>query len=172
MKRLVLVLFFLTFVSGVAFAQNNLKSGVYYVDIQRVINESEKGKQAKALIESKIKSAKEKLKKMYDEIEKLKEELKSSALSKEARTQKETLLQQKIRDYHRFQQDTQIEIANLEQRYTEEIVNDVIKIIREYRQEKGIPVIVEKREAGIIAGDPAYDLTQEIIKLYNQRTRK
>ena len=76
MKRLVLVLFFLTFVSGVAFAQNNLKSGVYYVDIQRVINESEKGKQAKALIESKIKSAKEKLKKMYDEIEKLKEELK------------------------------------------------------------------------------------------------
>jgi outer membrane protein len=172
MKRLVLVLFFLTFVSGVAFAQNNLKSGVYYVDIQRVINESEKGKQAKALIESKIKSAKEKLKKMYDEIEKLKEELKSSALSKEARTQKETLLQQKIRDYQRFQQDTQIEIANLEQRYTEEIVNDVIKIIREYRQEKGIPVIVEKREAGIIAGDPAYDLTQEIIKLYNQRTRK
>ena len=172
MKRLVLVLFFLTFVSGVAFAQNNLKSGVYYVDIQRVINESEKGKQAKALIESKIKSAKEKLKKMYDEIEKLKEELKSSALSKEAITQKETLLQQKIRDYQRFQQDTQIEIANLEQRYTEEIVNDVIKIIREYRQEKGIPVIVEKREAGIIAGDPAYDLTQEIIKLYNQRTRK
>ena len=84
----------------------------------------------------------------------------------------ELLLQQKIRDLRRFRQDAQIEIVNLEKQYTAEIINDVVKIIRDYREKKGIPVIVEIRESGIIAADPKYDLTDTIIKLYDKQTEQ
>ncbi len=147
----------------------NQTFAIYYVDMQRIINESNKGKQAKSLLESKIQKAKDKIKKMEEEIKKIKEELKSPVLSKQAKSEKETQLQQKIRDLQRFKQDAQIEIANLEKQYTMEIINDVVKLIKKYRKEKNIPMIVEVREAGIIAGDPKYDLTDKIINLYNKQ---
>jgi len=148
------------------------KFAVYYVDMQKVINESAKGKQAKSLLESKLSKAKEKIKAMQEEIEKLKKELSSPALSKEAKEKKETQLQQKIRELQRYQQDVQIEVANLEKKYTFEIINEVVKLIQEYRKQNNIPMIIELRESGIIAADPKYDLTDKIIKLYDQQAGK
>ncbi len=145
---------------------------VYYVDMQRIINESSKGKQAKSLLEAKIAKAKAKIESMKKAIEAIKKELQSPALSKEAKDKKETQLEQKIRELQRYQQDAQIEIANLEKKYTLEIINEVVKLIKSYQKENHIPMIVEVREAGIIAADPKYDLTSTIIKLYDQQAGK
>ncbi|SMO45687.1 periplasmic chaperone for outer membrane proteins Skp [Balnearium lithotrophicum] len=151
----------------------NVKNfAVYYVDMQKIINESNKGKQAKSLIESKINQAKSKIEKMRKEIEKIKQELQSPVLSKQEKEKKEDLLQQKIRDLQRFQQDAQMEVANLERKYTTEIIKEVVKLIQNYRKEKNIPMIVEVREAGVIAADEKYDLTDRIIKLYNEQAGK
>jgi len=180
MDRFIKLLILFAVLCGVAFGAEAKKESsppqssfaIYYVDMQRVINESGKGRQAKSLLESKIATAKKKIKQMEQEINKLKEELKSPVLSNQARAEKETKLQQKIRDLRRFRQDAQIEIVNLEKQYTAEIINDVVKIIRDYREKKGIPVIVEIRESGIIAADPKYDLTDTIIKLYDKQTEQ
>jgi len=145
---------------------------VYYVDMQKIVNESAKGKQAKSLLEAKIAKAKKKIQALQKEIEKIKKELSSPALSKEAKEKKETELQQKIRELQRYQQDAQIEIANLEKKYTFEIISEAVKVIKAYQKEHKIPMIVEAREAGIIAADPKYDLTDTIIKLYNQQAGK
>ncbi len=151
----------------------NVKNfAVYYVDMQKIINESNKGKQAKSLIESKINQAKSKIEKMRKEIEKIKQELQTPVLSKQEKEKKEDLLQQKIRDLQRFQQDAQMEVANLERKYTAEIIKEVVKLIQNYRKEKNIPMIVEVREAGVIAADEKYDLTDRIIKLYNEQAGK
>ena len=66
----------------------------------------------------------------------------------------------------------QIEIANLEKQYTTEIIKEVVNLINNYQKEKKIPMIVEMREAGIIAADPKYDLTKTIIKLYNEQAKQ
>ncbi len=145
---------------------------VYYVDMQRIINESDKGKQAKALLEKQIAQAKEKIKEMQKEIEKLKQKLNSPVLSKEEKSKLEEELQQKIRDLQRYQQDEQIKIMNLEQKYTMQIIKEVVKLIKNYQKEKHLPMIVDVREAGIIAASPKYDLTSTIIKLYNQQVGK
>jgi outer membrane protein len=151
----------------------NVKNfAVYYVDMQKIINESNKGKQAKSLIESKINQAKSKIEKMRKEIEKIKQELQTPVLSKQEKEKKEDLLQQKIRDLQRFQQDAQMEVANLERKYTAEIIKEVVKLVQNYRKEKNIPMIVEVREAGVIAADEKYDLTDRIIKLYNEQAGK
>jgi len=143
---------------------------VYYVDVQKIFSESNKGRQAKSILESKLAQANEKIKQMEEEINKLKEELKSPVLSQQAKTEKENQLQQKIRDLQRFKQDAQLEIMNLEKKYTMEILREIEKLIKEYRKKNNIPMIVELRGAGIIDADPKYDLTDEIIKLYNEKT--
>jgi len=152
--------------------QKSQQFAVYYVDMQKIVNESAKGKQAKSLLEAKISKAKNRIKALQQEIEKIKKELSSPALSKEAKEKKETELQQKIRELQRYQQDVQIEIANLEKKYTFEIISEAVKVIKAYQKEHNIPMIVEAREAGIIAADPKYDLTDKIIKLYNQQAGK
>ncbi len=145
---------------------------VYYVDMQKIINESVKGKQAKSLLESKIAQAKKKIEEMKKEIEEIKQKLKSPVISKQEKSKLEDELQQKLRDLQRFQQDEQLKIMKLEQKYTMELIQEVVKLIRNYQKEKNIPMIVEVHDAGIIAASPKYDLTEKIIKLYNQQAEK
>ena len=144
---------------------------VYYVDLQEVLMESNKGKQAKAVIKSKIQTFRKELDKLKKEIQQIQNELKSPVLSKKARTEKENLLQQKILTYQQKQQEAQQQIAELEDKYTREILDEVVKLIRKYRKEKNIPMIVDKRTAGIISADPKYDLTKTIINLYNRESK-
>ncbi|WP_457677664.1 OmpH family outer membrane protein [Thermovibrio sp.] len=156
-----------------AFAKERTVSqfAVYFVDMQKIVNQSAKGKQAKSLLKGKIAKAKKKIKELEKEIKQIKNELQSPALSKEAKEKKENLLQQKIRELQRYQQDAQIEIANLERKYTMEIINEAVKVIKNYQKSHHIPMIVEAREAGIIAADPKYDLTQTIIDIMNKQAQ-
>ena len=167
MKKLIFFLVFLV-VFGTAKAEN---FAIYYVNMQKILNNSAKGKQAKSILESKVREVQEKIKRMQQEIENLKKELSSPVLSAKARTEKENQLQQKIRDLQRFQQDSRADIANLERQYTYQIINDVVKLINNYRKEQNIPYIVEKSEAGIVSADPKYDITDKIIKLYDSQVK-
>ncbi len=168
MRKLVILLAVL-FTIGTARSET---FSIYYVNMQKILNNSAKGKQAKSILESKVREVQEKIKRMQQEIENLKKELSSNpVLSAKARTEKENQLQQKIRDLQRFQQDSRAEIANLERQYTYQIINDVVKLIDNYRKENNIPYIVEKSEAGIISADPKYDITDKIIKIYDSQVK-
>ncbi len=160
-----------TFTPSLAATKKQVKPfAVYYVDLQEILINSNKGKQAKSVINAKYQQFSKKLKKLRDEIQKLRQELKSPVLSKQARMKKENLLQQKILTYQQEQQNAQQQIAELENKYTQEILREVIKVVQNYRKEKGIPMIVDKRTAGIISADPKYDLTKTIINLYNKES--
>ncbi|ADU97215.1 OmpH family outer membrane protein [Thermovibrio ammonificans] len=150
-------------------AAEAVKYEVYFVNLQRALNESNKGKQARALIDAKIAKAKQKLKQMEAEVRKLQKELQSPVLSQTEKDKKELELQKKLSQIRQFKQETQLEIAQLEQKYTNQILKELVELIRKYRKEKNIPVILDPREAGVIAADPKLDLTDTIIKLYNQQ---
>lgn len=177
MKRLIVAVTLFSLVTGgdaVAAKDKGAQTQqfvVYYVNMQEVINESNKGQQAKAILQSKVAKVREEIKKKEESIKKLEEELKSPILSAQAKADKETQLQQEELDLKRYRQDKEIEISNLEKQYTVEIIKDVVNVVSNYQKEKKIPMIVESREAGIIAADPRYDLTKTIIKLYNQQSK-
>ncbi|WP_456397501.1 OmpH family outer membrane protein [Desulfurobacterium sp.] len=141
---------------------------VYYIDMQKILNESFQGKKAKTELESKIKEANSKLKKLQDEIEQIKKELSSPLISKKMKQEKENEIQTKILQYRQIQQESQKLLTQLQRELTSKIVNDVFKIVKQYRKAHHIPMIVEKNEAGIISADPKYDLTDKILKLYSR----
>ncbi|NIA10812.1 MAG: OmpH family outer membrane protein, partial [Nitrospiraceae bacterium] len=144
---------------------------LYFVDMQKVINQSTKGKQARNILESKVATYRQKIENMNTEIQKIKQELSNPILSQKSKTEDENKLQEKIADLQKFEQDAKIDISNLERQYTQEIVVDVLKIVDRYRKQNKIPMIVEKNEAGILSADPRYDLTDTIIKIYNKQVK-
>ncbi|WP_457568114.1 OmpH family outer membrane protein [Desulfurobacterium sp.] len=141
---------------------------IYYIDMQKIVNESPQGKKAKAELESKIKTAESKLKKLAKEIEQLKKDLSSPLISEKTKQEKENEIQTKILQYRQLQQESQKLLSQLQRELTSKIVEDVFRVVKKYRQKHNIPMIVEKNEAGIISADPRYDITEKILKLYSR----
>ncbi|WP_457569395.1 OmpH family outer membrane protein [Desulfurobacterium sp.] len=141
---------------------------VYYIDMQKIINESPQGKKAKTELESKIQKAESKLKKLAQEIEQIKKDLSSPLISQKTKQEKENEIQTKILQYRQLQQESQKLLSQLQRELTSKIVDDVFKVVKQYRKTHHIPMIVEKNEAGIISADPKYDLTDKILKLYSR----
>src|SRR3990170_4180598 len=55
---------------------------------------------------------------------------------------------------------------------TQKILQEIQGIVERFGKQKGFLFIAEKRSSGLIYGDPESDVTDEIIKLYDQEHAK
>jgi outer membrane protein len=145
-----------------------------YVDVQRVLVRSTAGVAAreqlerdKATMQKDVDARRAELEKLRDEIEK-----KGLVLSGDARREKEETLQRKVRDLRRTAEDLEKELQRKEQQATQKILQEVTGVIERVGKERGFLLIVERRSAGVIYGDAEADITEEIIKLYDQEKAK
>jgi outer membrane protein len=108
------------------------------------------------------------------EVEKLREELdkKGLVLSADAKREKEETLQRKVRDLRRLVDDFQKELERKEQGLTQRILQDLSGLIERFGKDRGYLLILEKRGASVIYGDAEADVTEEIIKVYDQEKAK
>ncbi len=171
-KKVFFVLLF--FLSGLLAGQASgasLKIG--YVDLQKVINESEAGKAAREEFSQEIKKRQAEVNRRQKEIKDLQEEYskKATVLKEEARRKKQQEIAEKSRGLQEFIARSERELRQKESKLTKEIIGDIRAIVVEYAKEKGYTYIFEKREGGILYGPEGDDLTQEIIKRYNKKYR-
>ncbi|BCB95147.1 outer membrane protein [Dissulfurispira thermophila] len=145
-----------------------LKVGI--VDLLRALNESEAGKRAKADLESLIKSKQTSIEEKGKNIEKLKAELEKQAaiISAEAKKAKEEELERLIRDYQRVVADSQAEVKKKEGELTGEILKDLREMINKIVQEEGYNLILENAEGLVLYANKSLDLTDKVIKRYNE----
>ena len=61
------------------------------------------------------------------------------------------------------------ELAKTQDELLEQIVRDIEYIIREYAEKEKITYVTEKLEGGVIFSEERFDITDEIIRLYNQK---
>ncbi|QQR88738.1 MAG: OmpH family outer membrane protein [Myxococcales bacterium] len=155
------------FFVSTASAENNK---IAVVDLQRAINETEDGRQAKARLKKLFKkrqdsldSSQKQLKSMKDELEK-----KKDVLSRDA-------LQVKLEDYQkRFVSlqskyvDYQKELAAQEGELTKKIVERMERILKNVGKTRGYTMIVERGEGGVVWVPNDLDLTDELISRYNK----
>jgi hypothetical protein len=64
------------------------------------------------------------------------------------------------------------ELQKKEQQATQRILQELTGIIEKMGKERGFLLIVERRSGGVIYGDPESDVTDEVIKLYDQEKAK
>ena len=159
------------FVTGAA-AQSPVQIG--YVDVQRILARSSAGVAAREQIEREKVTMQKEVDGKRAEVEKLREDLekKGVLLSAEARKEKQETLERKVRDLRRLVDDYQKELEKKEQGFLQKVLQELSGVIERYGKQRGYQMIVERRGAGVLYGSPEADITDEIIKAYDQETSR
>ena len=146
----------------------NLK--IAYIDLQKVMAMSERGQQARQMLEKKRTELGKKIKAKETELNKMKEKLERQGmmLSEKARAEKESEYQKQVRDFKLFVSDSEGELKKTYQELTKSILQDLEKVIAKVGKEGKYSMILGRQESSIFYADRKYDITQEVINAYNQ----
>ena len=147
---------------------------IAYVDLQRALNQCRAGKDAKDKIKRKYDGYEREFSSRQRELKSMKEELERGGrvLSDTARTDKERRYQQKIKDFQRFTKDAQDVIKQQDNDYTRTIVSELLALVRDMGKKGNYTLIMERGEGSIVYGAPELDLTDQLIRLHDQKAVK
>ena len=152
------------------FAQTAAPARMAVIDVQRVLNTSVAGK-----------AAQDRLKKMQDDkmtrANKMQEDMK--ALDTEINTKKLSLSEDKLADLQkqladkkismqRYAQDADREIGEARDRELQALEVKIKPVIDSIGKEMGIAAIFNKFESGLVYASDAIDITDMVIKKFNE----
>ena len=153
--------------SSVQAADPGFKFG--YIDLQKVMALSTQGEVAKGKMQAKQEELRAELQKKQAEISVLKEELERQGmmLSPEKRQEKENKYQKMVRDFKIFVSDSEKDMKALEGEFLKKMLKELEVVTAEFGKTGKYQLILEKR-SGIIYANEAHDVSDELIKAYNQ----
>lgn len=139
-----------------------------YVDVQRALNECDAGKKAKNEFRGRIEKLQARLQKQQNEVQALKDELekKGMLMKDDERRNLEDEYGKKLRDFERDYKDSKDELERKDNEVTGAIVKDLARIIQGIGERQGFTMVMEK--GSILWGAPAIDITDQVIRSYNQ----
>jgi outer membrane protein len=155
-------------------AQTTAPSRVAVIDVRKVLAESTSGK-----------AAFERLKKLQEEkasrAQKMNEEL--AGLESQIKTKGMSLSEDKLADLNkqftdkkvalqRYAQDAERELGEARDRALGELEKQIMPVIRDLGKEMGFAVIFNKYEAGLVYASEAIDITDVVVKRFNEAAAK
>lgn len=160
--------------SMVGEASGQTATRIAYLDVQRVLARSSAGVSAREQLERDKAAMQKDVDGKRAEVEKLRDEMekKGMLLSADARKEKQEALERKVRDLRRQVDDYRAELERKEQALLQKVLVDISGIIERIGKQRGFLLIVEKRGAGVIYGSPEADITDEIIKAFDQEAAR
>jgi len=141
---------------------------IAYVDLEKVFQEYEKKKVLEKKLQAEGEVTRQELAKKREEIEKLKEEYKAQELllSEEAKRERQEEIAKKSEALRELLDEVSKQMKEKEQKYTQEIVSDIMNKIKEIAEKEGYIFIFDK--AALLYGAPPQDITKKIIDELNK----
>ncbi len=166
MKKTALLLIICLLVPGMALAEN--KIGI--VEVQRILESSEPGKQALGQLTLRFEEMREELEEDRAEVESLQEELQkqSMVLSQEAQQDMEAELRQKMQQFQQKYQSYQARMQQEEQELSDPIIDLLFDVIDDFAEKKDFDMILDAQGSGIIYAKDAMNVTDELMEEVNQ----
>jgi len=154
-------------------AQTPAPSGarIMIVDLQRILVRSAAGVAAREQFEKERAGMQREMDAKRQELEKLEEELqkKGPLMTADVRRERQDVLERKRRDATRLADDFRRALEKREQLLTQKMLQDVKNIIDRIGKQRGYHLIVDGR-AGVLYASADADLTEEVIRAYDQET--
>jgi len=166
MKKIVIALVALLMLAVPACAA----SKIAYVDLQKALNLSKAGAQAKSEISAQAKEYETQFKIKEGEFLKLKSELEKQAalLSDSAKQEKIREYQKSITALQKFKSDAQRKLQQEDGKRTQQILKELTTILKKIGEDKGYSMILERSEGGLIyVAESVDDLTDKLIEMYD-----
>jgi len=163
MKRLA-TLFILATLCTAAYAFEPVTIG--YVDMQRVIEESKMGKEARATLEEKYREPQQRLGKEEQAIRELQQKTnRDAALMSQAELDKRTAeVQERIQKFQKEAMATQQALAKDQTQLGGDIVKTAGGVISKLATEKKLSAVFERNSSGLLYIQDGLNLTDEVIK--------
>jgi len=145
------------------------QSKVAVIDVQRVVAESDPGKEAiqklKAISDAKIQEGQA----MQQEMATLQDQYNKQrfTVSEERMAEMSKELEDKNIVIRRFEDDAKRELDEVRRRELGGLEERILPIINQIGMEEGITVIFNKFQSGLVYADEAVDITDDVIRRFN-----
>jgi outer membrane protein len=168
MKTVFLVMSLVLGVSALAHAQS-VKIG--YVDLQRVIRDSQAGKSAKAAFEKEFQDKRRIIEQRTTDLARMKQDFiaKAPVMEEGARKQKADELDKIEKDLTRTRDDFRDELQKRDFELTQRILTELESVLQQIGDSDGYTLIIEKTEGGVIYAAKGVDLTYKVIQAYDAK---
>jgi outer membrane protein len=146
---------------------------IAYVDIQKAVNESNAGKDAKKLITKDVEKFQGQIADKQKVLQTMKESLEKQApmLNPDARATREKDYQNKLREFQRWGEDAQNEINQKRMEMERNISMGLQKVIQKVGADEGYTLILEKNESILLFVSRTLDITDRVLKAYDAQKR-
>ncbi len=143
---------------------------VAVIDVQRVLANSAAGKAASERLKKMQDDRVARAKQLDDEMQKLDSDLntKKLSLSEDKIADMQKQLSDKKIAAQRFQQDAEREMGEARDRALMELENKIKPVIDSIGKEMGLAAIFNKFESGLVYASDAIDITDTVIKRFNE----
>lgn len=141
-----------------------------FVDIQRVLARSAAGVAARDQLEKEKGAMQRDMDAKRQELEKLRDELdkKGALMTADSRRDKQDVFERKRRDAARLADDFQKELEKKEQGLVQRVLKDISGVVERFGKERGYHLIVEQRGAAVLYASTDADLTDDVIRAFDQ----
>jgi outer membrane protein len=148
-------------------------SKIAYVEMQRVINECNAGKDAKKAITKDAEKFQHLIADKQKELQTMKESLEKQTLmlTPDARANKEKEYQNKLREFQRWGEDTQNELNQKRMEMERNISTALVKVIQKIGADEGYTLILEKNENIVLFASKTIDITDRAIKAFDAQKK-
>lgn len=165
-----LALIVLALSSTPSMAQDRVKMG--FIDVQKVISESNAGKRARDRIQAQVKKAEADTLKERQELERLRGDIekKGPLLKDEERRNMESDFQRRSVNLQRTMGDLQQELQSREREMMQDILKELEVVVNDVGKADKFTVIFDRSQ--ILYSDQAIDITNKVLESYNSRTKK
>ncbi len=148
-----------------------------FVDMSRVITQSERGKKSSAELKQFIESRQAAIQKREAELEKEKETLKqqqaAKLLNESALKEKEHDYTVKFREYQKLVADSNEEFAKLRQEFMNKMIAEIRVIVRKIGEKDGYSLILEVNNPFVLYHSKSGpNITDRIISEFNKSQKK
>lgn len=141
------------------------------VDVQKVLLSINEGKAIRDKLKKSFEEKQQILQKDQEEIKKIEEDLKKQGLvlNDKAKEKKEKEIQAKFMQLQQKTMQFQKEISEMENQFKKPIMAKLQEVITEVSKNAGVDFTIEVSTTPIIYAKSDKDLTEEVVKLYDQK---
>ncbi len=155
-------------VGGVSVRLAHADDKMAFVDLQRALEETNDGKAAKARLKSDFDQKQKELDAKQEELKKMKEDFdKKSALMKDDVKQKmQQDMQQRLMQLQETYARLQGDLQKREAEATRGILAKLASVVQKIAEREHFVMVLE-RSSSVVYGQPSLDITNEVIRDYN-----
>ena len=151
------------------FAQTAAPARVAVIDVQKVLTQSDPGKAAFERLKKLQEERAGKIQAMNDELKNIEGQLtsKSMSLSEDKIAQLRKQFDDKKIALQRYAQDAERELGEARDRSLQDMEKQIMPVINQLGKEMGFAMIFNKFEAGLVYASEAVDITDVVVKRFN-----